>query len=307
MSLSSGRAQRNAAPAFAVGARVAAASCALPQYWVAQGVLATPALAPFYARLLDLGVPRLRRIALRNLELAGYSEADRTRIADGVFRSIGRLIGAFASFPKMSPKTIDRWIRYEGLENFMAAAGRKRGVLIATGHLGNWELSAFAHAWMTDPMSIVVRPLDNPKVDALVARRRAMSGNSIISKREAARGILRALERGEAVGILVDQNTSAEEGVFIDFFGRKACAGTAFVKFAHRTGAAVVPGFALWEERERRYVLRFYPEIEMTGEVFSDTQRIHSVIETVIREYPDQWLWIHRRWKTRPVGEPALY
>ena len=279
----------------------------LPQYWIARGVLATPAFAPLYARLLDLGVPRLRRTALRNLELAGYSEADRIRIADGVFRSIGRLIAGFASFPKMSPKTIDRWIRYEGLENFSAAAARKRGVLIATGHLGNWELSAFTHAWMTGPINIVVRPLDNPKIDALVSRRRAMSGNSIISKREAARGILRALERGEAVGILVDQNTSPEEGVFIDFFGSKACAGTAFVKLAHRTGAAVVPGFALWEEREGRYVLRFYPEIEMTGDVFADTQRIHSFLESVIREYPDQWLWIHRRWKTRPPGEPPAY
>jgi KDO2-lipid IV(A) lauroyltransferase len=279
----------------------------LLQYWIARAVLATPALAPMYARLLDLAVPRLRRIAERNLELAGYPEADRTRIADGVFRSIGRLIGGFARFPKMSPKSIDQWIRCEGLENFTSAAARKRGVLIATGHLGNWELSAFAHAWMTGPIHIVVRPLDNPKIDALVARRRAMSGNSIISKREAARGILRALERSEAVGILVDQNTSPEEGVFIDLFGLKACAGTAFVKLAHRTGAAVVPGFAIWEEKERRYVLRFYPEIQMTGDVFTDTQRIHGFLESVIREYPDQWLWIHRRWKTRPAGEPALY
>ncbi|HLH42102.1 MAG TPA: lysophospholipid acyltransferase family protein [Bryobacteraceae bacterium] len=279
----------------------------LAQYWIARGVLATPALAPLYGRLLDLAVPRLRRIALRNLELAGYGEGDRMRIADGVFRSIGRLIGAFARFPKMSPQTLARWIRYEGLEHFTAAASRKRGVLIATGHLGNWELSAFAHAWMSGPMNIVVRPLDNPKIDALVARRRTLSGNRILSKREAAREIFRALERGEAVGILVDQNTSPEEGVFIDFFGTKACAGTAFVKFAHRTGAAVVPGFALWEEKERRHVLRFYPEIEMTGDVLADTQRVHRFLEGVIREYPDQWLWIHRRWKTRPAGEPGLY
>ncbi|HEY7339114.1 MAG TPA: lysophospholipid acyltransferase family protein [Bryobacteraceae bacterium] len=279
----------------------------LLEYWVARAVLATPALAPLYARLLDLAVPRLRRIAVHNLALAGYDESDRKRIADGVFRSIARLISAFAMFPKMSPKTIHRWIRYEGLEHFAAAAARGRGVLVATGHLGNWELSAFAHAWMTGQMNIVVRPLDNPKIDALVARRRAMSGNNIISKREAARGILRALEKGEAVGILIDQNTSPEEGVFVDFFGMKACAGTAFGKFAHRTGAAVVPGFALWLEKERRYALRFYPEIEMSGDIQADTQRIHSFLESVIREHPDQWLWIHRRWKTRPAGEPPLY
>jgi KDO2-lipid IV(A) lauroyltransferase len=271
----------------------------------ARVVLATPACAQFYARLLDLAVPRLRRTAIRNLERAGFDTPN--QIADGVFRSIGRLIETFARFPGMNPKTIHNWIRYDGLENFTNAIARRRGVLVATGHLGNWELSAFAHAWMTGPMNIVVRPLDNPKVDALVEQRRAMSGNNIIAKREAARGILRALERGDAVGILIDQNTAAEEGVFIDFFGTRACAGTAFVKFAHHTGATVVPGFALWEEKEHRYVLRFYPEVPMTGNVADDTQRVHSALEGVIRQYPDQWLWIHRRWKTRPPGEPPLY
>ena len=271
---------------------------------VARIVLATPALSQSYARLLDVAAPRLRRTAILNLQRAGFNSP--SEIADGVFRSIGRLIETFARFPRMSPKTIHNWIRYEGLENFTNAVARRRGVLVATAHLGNWELSAFAHAWMTGPMNIVVRPLDNPKVDALVEQRRAMSGNNIIAKREAARGILRALERGEAVGILIDQNTTPDEGVFIDCFGTNACAGTAFVKFAHHTGAAVVPGFALWEEKEHRYVLRFYPEVPMTGNVPEDTQRVHSALESVIRQYPDQWLWIHRRWKTRPSGEPAL-
>jgi KDO2-lipid IV(A) lauroyltransferase len=268
-------------------------------------VLATPALAQVYARILDMAVPRLRSTALLNLERAGFSNG--SEITDGVFRSIGRLLETFARFPVLSPKSIRELIDYEGLENFTKAMARGRGVLVATAHLGNWELSAFAHAWLTGPMNIVVRPLDNPKIDALVERRRAMSGNNIIAKREAARGILRALERREAVGILIDQNTTPEEGVFIDFFGMKACAGTAFVKFAHHTGAAVVPGFALWEEKQRRYALRFYPEVEMTGEVLADTQRVHRVLESVIREYPDQWLWIHRRWKTRPPGERELY
>jgi KDO2-lipid IV(A) lauroyltransferase len=97
------------------------------------------------------------------------------------------------------------------------------------------------------------------------------------------------------------------EGVFIDFFGRKACAGTAFAKFAHHSGAAVIPGFALWSDAESRYVLHFCPEVPMTGDVSADTQRIHSVLESYIRRYPEQWLWIHRRWKSRPPGELALY
>ena len=263
--------------------------------------------ARVHAKLLDLAMPRLRRTAMRNLELAGYPEADRRRITNGVFASIARLLLAFAQFSKMSPQTIHQWIRYEGLENFTNALARGRGVLVATAHLGNWELSAFAHAWMTGPMSIVVRPLDNPRVDALVEGRRALSGNQILPTREAARGILKALHEGGAVGVLIDQNVTPAEGVFIDFFGTKACAGTAFVKFAHHSGAAVVPGFALWEAKEARYVLRFYPEIEMTGSVPTDTQRIHSMLESLIRQYPDQWLWIHRRWKTRPPGEPGVY
>ncbi len=262
-------------------------------------------IEPLAANALDLAVPRLRRIALRNLELAGF--ANPGEIADGVFRSLGRVIASVARFPKLNSANVGELIRYEGLENYSAAKARGRGVLIPTAHLGNWELSAFAHAYMTEPMHVVVRPFDNPRLDAWVEKRRGLSGNRIIYKKEAARAILKALHAGGAVGILIDQNVVPAEGVFVDFFGRKACTGTAFVKFAHRTGAPVIPGFALWEERESRYVLRFYPEIEMSGDVAEDTQRVHSFLESVIRRYPDQWLWVHRRWKTRPPGEADLY
>jgi len=284
------------------------------EYWLTRIVLGSLAVTPlgfanglarFYVRALDVLIPRLRRTAVRNLELAGL--AGRERIATGVFDSIARILVTFARMPSMNAQNISEWIRYDGLENFTGALARGRGVLVATGHLGNWELSAFAHAWMTGPMSIVVRPLDNSRVDALVEQRRALSGNHIIEKKDAARGILRALAAGQAVGILIDQNTMPDQGVFIDFFGVKACAGTAFAKLANRSGAAVVPGFALWSDEEKRYVLRFYPEVEMTGDVPADTQRIHSALESIIRKYPDQWLWIHRRWKTRPPGEPPLY
>ena len=258
-----------------------------------------------YAKALDWGVPRLRRVALRNLELAGFANPE--HIADGVFLSVGRIMASVAKFPSITRANVHEWIRYEGLENFTAAQEGGRGVLVATAHLGNWELSAFTHALMTAPMHIVVRPLDNPRLDAWVEKRRALSGNHIIHKKEAAREILKALAAGDAVGILIDQNTTPSEGVFIDFFGRQACAGTAFVKFAHHTGAAVVPGYALWSDEEKRYILRFDPEIPMTADVQGDTQRVHTALERVIREHPDQWLWIHRRWKTRPSGELPLY
>jgi KDO2-lipid IV(A) lauroyltransferase len=128
----------------------------------------------------------------------------------------------------------------------------------------------------------------------------------LIGKKEYARGILKALGENEAVGILVDQNASLEEGAFVDFFGVPACAGTGFAKLAAHSGAAVIPGFALWIEKERRYVLRFYPPVEITGDAVADTRTLHRQLEAVIREYPDQWLWIHRRWKTRPPAAPII-
>jgi KDO2-lipid IV(A) lauroyltransferase len=279
------------------------------EYLIARAAIALvavfPSLSIVFAKLLDHLVPRLRRIAIKNLEMAGFSNPN--KIADGVFLSIARLLATFVRLPRLTPQNISQLIRYDGLDNFQTARARGRGVLVATAHLGNWELSAFAHAWMTAPMHIVVRPLDNPRIDAFVERYRALSGNHIIEKKDAARGILKALKSGEAVGVLIDQNTTLDQGVFIDFFGIKACAGTAFAKLAHHSGAAVVPGFALWSAEEHRYILRFYPEILMTGDVAEDTQRIHSQLESVIQQYPDQWLWIHRRWKTRPPGEPSIY
>jgi Kdo2-lipid IVA lauroyltransferase/acyltransferase len=250
------------------------------------------------AKLLKICFPRYRRIARENLLRAGYS--DPNPIIDGVYLSIARIVSTFEAMPRINKTNVGEWIHYDGLENFTNAMARGKGVLVATAHLGNWELSAFTHAIMTGPMHIVVRPLDNPHLDTFVEKRRALTGNPVIAKKDGARGIFRALQSGAAVGILIDQNASREEGVFIDFFGRKACANSAFVKFAHRMGAPVVPGFALWNESERRYVLRFYPEIPMTGDMQADTQRVHTFLETVIRKYPDQWLWIHRRWKTQP-------
>jgi len=154
---------------------------------------------------------------------------------------------------------------------------------------------------------VVVRPLDNPLIDRLVERRRTLSGNRMLGKKDYARGILKALAANQAVGILIDQNVAVEEGAFVDFFGIPASAGTGFAKLAARTGAAVIPGFALWSAEERRYVLRFYPPVAMSGDAVRDTAALQAALEAVIREYPDQWLWIHRRWKTRPPGEPPLY
>jgi KDO2-lipid IV(A) lauroyltransferase len=266
-------------------------------------------LARGYVRLLDLALPRLRAVAERNLSLAmpQLDAAGRREIADGVFRSIARVMVAFARFPSLHRENLARSIRCEGSEYVEEAFRRGRGVLFATAHLGNWELSAFAHALYRAPMGVVVRPLDNPLIDRLVERRRALSGNRPILKKDFARAILKALAGNEAVGILIDQNASADSGVFVDFFGFPACASTGLAKIAAHSGAAVIPGFALWCEDERRYVLRFYPPVEISGDAARDTQTLQARLEEVIRADPGQWLWIHRRWKTRPPGEPPLY
>lgn len=266
-------------------------------------------LARFYVKLLDLALPRLRRTAMRNLEFACPEKtlAERRALADEVFLSIARLIWTFARFPKFNSQNIHELIRYDGLEHFLEAKKRGCGVLFATAHFGNWELSAFAHALMTEPMHIMIRPLDNPGIDRLVEDRRRLSGNRLIVKWDSARAVLRALHQNEAVGVLIDQNTSPQEGVFVDFFGTPACANSAFAKIAAKTGAAVIPGFAIWSEEERKYVLKFYPPLEITGDPADDTRRLHALLEAVIREHPGQWLWIHRRWKTRPDGESSLY
>lgn len=262
-----------------------------------------------YAGLLDLLVPRLRQTAERNLTFAypGQDAAWRRGIVDGVYASIGRLLVAMARFPGIHASNVGDWIRYEGFEHYERAMERGKGVLFATAHMGNWELSAFAHALLTEPMNVVVRPLDNPLIDRMIESRRSLSGNKLLSKRDFARSILHALRGNEPVGILVDQNAALDNGVFVPFFGRQACTNLTFAKLAARSGAAVIPGFAVWNEAERKYVLRFYPEVEISGDAGEDTARVQAAIEVAVRENPDQWLWIHRRWKTRPPGEASLW
>jgi KDO2-lipid IV(A) lauroyltransferase len=267
------------------------------------------AIARFYVWLLDLLRPRLRRVAQRNVILAlpDLDEASRWRIVNGSFCSLARLLVTLARMRSIGMSNISSWIRYDGLEHFQEAKARGKGVLFATAHLGNWELSAFAHGLLTEPMHVVVRALDNPLLDAEATRLRTLSGNRVIGKRDYARGILRALGANEAVGILIDQNVAAAEGIFVPFFGIPACVSTSFAKLAAHSGAAIIPGFALWSAAENRYILKFYPPFHATGDAVADTERIHAQLEEVIRAYPDQWLWMHRRWKTRPEGEPAIY
>ena len=258
---------------------------------------------------------RLRNVGRRNLQLAfpEKSSQERERILRGMYRSLGWQLAEFCQMPHYTLGEANQFIRYQGLENCLAARDRGQGVLILTGHLGAWELSSFYHSLAGHPMSMVIRRLDNPRVDALVNRIRCLHGNRVLHKDGFARGLIASMRGGETVGILMDTNLTPPQGLFVDFFGRAACTGSGMARIALRTGAAVVPGFLLWHADERKYVLHFLPALELvnTGNDEADaqanTQIFTKVLEDTIRRYPEQWLWVHRRWKTRPVGETSLY
>ena len=262
-----------------------------------------------------LGLRRLRRVGERNLELALPQLSSKTRktILRHVFRNLGWQMVEFCRLPRYSAENTRDWIRTEGLEHYEAAQSRGRGVLVLTGHLGAWELSSFYHSLMGYPMGMVIRRLDNRLLDEYVNSIRCLHGNKVLHKDDFARGLLHAMRAGETVGILMDTNMTPPQGVFVRFFGITACTASGLARVALKTGAAVLPGFLLWEPAERKYVLHFGPELEFArsgdheADILTATQQCNDVLEAWIRRYPDQWLWIHRRWKTRPAGEAAIY
>lgn len=258
---------------------------------------------------------RQREVGLHNLRMAmpELSEGDRREIVRGVFRNLGRLLAEFSHFPRLTVHNIQDLVEYEGLEHYVAAQRRGHGTIFLTAHIGVWELSPLAHALYGYPLKFLTRPIDNAYVDRLITRFRTFGGNQVIQRTDSVREVLRALRRNEAVGFLIDQNTTRSQGVFVDFFGIPAATTTGVATIALRTGAAVVPAFMRWESDRRRHVLHFEPPLELvrTGDRDADvrlnTQQFNDVLERFVRQVPDQWLWIHRRWKTRPEGEPSLY
>ena len=257
----------------------------------------------------------LRRAAMFNLNLAfpDWSVAKRKRVIRGMIQQIGWMAAEFSQFPKYTRENIQKIVVLDGFENFDAARRRGKGVLFLTGHMSAWELAPFAHALYGHPLHFLVRPIANRRVDVLINHYRCLSGNQPIEKNKSARSILRILADGGTVGILSDHNTVLEESVFVDFFGIPASTTSGLARIALRTDAAVVPGFLSWDSARRKYRLRFEPAIELvrTGDEESDvrenTARFTKTIEDYVRTYPDQWLWVHKRWKTRPPGEKEIY
>ena len=257
---------------------------------------------------------KLRRVGMRNLELAfpEKSRHERRKILRGVFTSLGRQVAEVCLFPKYTLQNVSKTVVYEGFENFERALSRGKGVLFLTGHLGAWELSAFAHSLYGHPLNIVMRPLDNPYLDHLTRRYRTMHGNKAVDK-DFARGLIAAMRSNKTVGVLMDTNMIASQGVFVDFFGIQACTASGMARVALKTDAAVVPGFTIWDPQLQKYRLRFDPAVKLIrskdreADVVANTALFTKIIEDYVRRYPNQWLWVHRRWKTRPAGEKSLY
>jgi len=274
----------------------------------------TRALCTFLAFLTYWFWPRLRKVGLFNLKLAfpDWPEKQRRKVLFGLFRNFGRMLADFAHFPHWNRGNIEELIIYDGFENYAQAQSQGRGVLFLTAHFGNWELSSFAHGVYGYPCDFVVRALDNPLIDELINRYRCLGGGNAIERADFARGVLRAFNRGDAVGVLIDRNMLPSEGIFVDFFGWPACTTTGPARVAKKTGVPIVLGLVMWDPKLKKYRLRFDPVEWLTGqnpeeEIQINTANFTRLLEGYIRRFPDHWLWVHRRWKTRPPGEPPLY
>ena len=267
------------------------------------------------AQMVYLLHPRLRRVGMRNLELAfpGKSREERGRILRGEFTSLGRQLAEVCRFPKYTKQNVGEILVYDGLENYERAFARGKGVLFLTAHFGGWELSAFVHSMHGHWMHVVMRAMDNVYLDRLIRRYRTMHGNTAVDKDDFVRGLLAAMKKAEVVGILMDTNMTPPQGIFVDFFGIPACTASGLARIALRTDAAVVPTFTIWDAKLKKYRLRFDPAVDLVrggdveAEIVVNTQLFTKIIEDYVRKYPEQWLWVHRRWKTRPEGEPGLY
>lgn len=258
---------------------------------------------------------RLRRAGTRNLELAfpDLSARERERMLRGCFSNLGRLLGEFSHFAHATPESLAKIFECEGLEHLEASEATERGTILFTGHLGAWELTSLGLSALGHHVDFLARRIDNESIEELIEKIRTRFGNRLIDKRAAARPMLRTLAAGGTLGIVADLNTQPHEGVLVDFFGIPASTTSSLATVALRTNATVLPIFAPWNEERQRFMLRIEPPVSITpsgdenDDVRAMTQQVTSVIEKYVRLYPDQWLWIHKRWNTRPPGEADLY
>ena len=250
-----------------------------------------------------------RRLAVRNLQAAFpvRSEQECRAIARRMFEHFGRLLAVLLKFSTMQPAQMLARVEFTGEERVVQAHEQGRGVLLFTGHFGYWEINALTHALAIRPMSVLARPLDNPLLHDLLESVRCRTGNSVIYRRGAIRRVLRALGNNEAIAILIDQHIATADAVYVDFFNRPAATTSALAALALRTGAPVVPVFALPLPGGRFRMVYEHPVEPPRGDgedaIREFTQRCTDVLEMYVRRYPELWLWMHRRWRDVPVGQ----
>lgn len=251
-------------------------------------------------------VAKHRIIVLHNLRCSFPEKQtdELIRIAKGVYRHLATVLAEFFDLPYINRETINEWVEVKGLENYRAAVAEGKGVLSIVAHFGNWELMTIAVPIFLQTMHIVYRPLDSPILDNMVEYVRTMWGNSLIPKGKSGKRIIRLLQDRQIIGILSDQNVAVQEGVFVDFFGRPACTGVGLAVLAMRSGAPVLPAF-MARQKSGKYYLILKPAVKAVctddyeTDLIINTQHFTKIIEEVVREYPDQWFWLHQRWKTK--------
>lgn len=249
-----------------------------------------------------------RNIALDNLRKAfknEKSEEEIKQITMKLFINLGLNVIEFCRLPELTRENISNYVEYDGLKNLTETQKTGKGIIFLVSHFGNWELLAAAHALHGFSSYAVVRPLDNKYLEKMIKKYRQMSGLGIIEKKNAMREIISHLDKGHMVGILIDQNTSQNEGVFVDFFGRCACTSKVTALIAQRKEVPVLPAFIIRQGNGRHKIIIEKPmDLISTDnpkqDIVTNTQNYTKMIELYIRKYPDHWFWIHKRWKTQP-------
>ncbi len=251
---------------------------------------------------------RHRRIAERNLDLAFGDELSseaKKAIARNTFIHLACVFLELPQLFRLNNNNLDRYLTFSGTEHLFSILAKGKGILVMASHFGNWELMSLAFSIRYRPFYVVMRPLDNPGLNAWVVRMRTRGGNQPITKADSARRIIRLLRQGEAVALLIDQNVDWYEGVFVPFFRETACTSKALAALALRTDSLVLSVYN-YREPDGRYHMVFQPEVEIvrsgdrTADIERNTARFNEIIEGYVREHPEQWFWLHQRWKTRP-------
>jgi KDO2-lipid IV(A) lauroyltransferase len=296
------------------------------EYAAARSVLSTlgrlPAPAAYgvgrgMGKIAYLLARDLRRTGTTNLRLAfpEKSDAERAQLLRECFDSLGRELGLFSQMASRSREELKQLVEVRGWENLEAAVavyGQK--LVLYTGHLGAWEMTSFGFSMLGHTFRFLVRRIDNPRIEQMVDSVRTKFGNTTIDKLTAARSMFKIMRSGEmSIGLLPDLNTLDDEAIFVDFFGVPAATTFLVAKMALRTQTPIVPVFSPWNAEIGKYLIDVEPliSVETTGDEEADIRRVTTEItqrvENQIRQYPGQWLWIHKRWKTRPPGEPPIY